>query len=57
VVVSYVLRLISEELAEGRLVGDVEAVATGQHRAVNGAEELLSFCAETCRPGSSGGGV
>ncbi len=44
VLVSYVVRLVAEELAEGRLVGDVEAVVTGERKAIRGPEELLRFC-------------
>jgi hypothetical protein len=52
VLVSYVLRLVDKELANGRVVGEVEAVGTGEHRAVGNIEELVSFCVET---GVSGG--
>lgn len=45
--VSFVLRLVPRELAAGRLVGEVEAVATGERRAVHGSDELLGFCTES----------
>ena len=45
--VSYVIRLVSEELAEGRIVGDAEAVATGERKAIRGPDELLAFCMNT----------
>lgn len=44
---SYVLRLRSEFLADRRLVGEVENVASGECRAVGSVEEVVSFCVET----------
>jgi hypothetical protein len=52
---SYVLRLVPEELADGRLVGDIEVVSTGERRAVHGLDELLSFCVETYQTEPSSG--
>jgi hypothetical protein len=47
VLLSYVLRVIPEELRSGRLVGDVEAVRTGEHQAIRDVEELVTFCVKT----------
>jgi RNase adaptor protein for sRNA GlmZ degradation len=47
VLLPYVLLLVPEELANGRVVGDVEAVTTGQHRAVTCMEDLLRFLSDT----------
>lgn len=38
--VSYVMRLIASEAAEGRLVGEVEDVRTGRIRLFRGSAEL-----------------
>ena len=51
--VSYVLRLVPEELAAGRLIGEVEAVASGERRAVHGAAELQAFCTEVLKGAGS----
>lgn len=45
--VSYVLRVRPETMREGRLTGEVEAVATGQRYAVRSLDELLAFVVET----------
>lgn len=45
--VSYVLRVRPEGLSEGRITGEVEAVATGQRFAVRSVEELAAFVLET----------
>lgn len=47
--VSYVLRLVPDELADGRLIGEVEAVGTGERRAIHGMDELMGFCRESYR--------
>ena len=47
--VSYVLRLRSNYLAEGKFVGEVEGVATGLRLPVRSAEELVAFVLETTR--------
>lgn len=47
--VSYVLRLHSSYLAEGKFVGEVEGVATGLRLPVRSAEELVAFVLETTR--------
>ena len=44
VLVSYVLHLVPAELEEGRLVGEVEAVRTGERRAFHEVEDLKRFC-------------
>lgn len=46
---SYVLRLLDTEVAEGRLVGEVEDVRTGEVRIVSGAHELASVVWELHR--------
>lgn len=45
--VSYVLRLVSSEAAQGRLVGEVEDVRTGQTRPIRGVHELAEVVRET----------
>jgi hypothetical protein len=45
--VSYVLRVRPEGLKDGRLTGEVEAVATGQRFAVRSVDELMAFVFET----------
>lgn len=42
--VSYLLRLSPAELAQGRLAGEVEEVATGRLGALGNIQDLLSFC-------------
>jgi hypothetical protein len=42
VLVSYVVRLMPEPLADGRLVGEVEAVETGERWRIRDADDLLS---------------
>jgi hypothetical protein len=44
VLASYVLRLVPEELADGRFVGEVEDVATGVHSIIRDVDELVRFC-------------
>lgn len=46
-VISYVLRVRPESLDQGRVVGEVEAVASGQRYTVRSFEQVLSFLAET----------
>jgi hypothetical protein len=46
-VISYVLRVRPESLDEGRIVGEVEAVASGQRSAVRSIEQVLAFLVET----------
>jgi len=41
----YVLRLLPTELAAGRVVGEVEHVATSDTAVIRNVEELLSFLA------------
>ncbi len=50
VLVSYVVRLVDDQLAAGRFVGEVEAVATGQRQEIRGIDDLLSFCQRTGLP-------
>jgi hypothetical protein len=40
VLISFVLRLVPEELAEGRLAGEIEAVHTGERALVSGVADL-----------------
>jgi len=47
--VSYVLRVRPQSVAEGRLVGEIEAVATGQRYAVRSLDQLMAFVLETVR--------
>jgi hypothetical protein len=49
VFVSYVLRLRSDHLAEGKFVGEVEGVATGLRLPVRSVEQLLDFVLESTR--------
>lgn len=46
-VISYVLRVRPESLDEGRVVGEVEAVASGQRSAVRSIGQVLAFLVET----------
>ena len=46
VIVSFVLRLRSKELAEGRITGEMEAVTTGERRAIRSIDEVNTFCTE-----------
>ena len=52
--VTFVIRLVGEELAIGRLVGQVEDVASGEQVAVDGLDELVDFARRhtpvTCEP-------
>ena len=43
--VSFVLRLVPDELARGELVGQVEDVASGRVALFRGSAELVTFCA------------
>jgi hypothetical protein len=43
VLISYVLRLIPGEAAEGRIVGEVESVSTGHAGAVRDVTELVEL--------------
>jgi hypothetical protein len=43
VVLSFVLHLLEEELAEGRVVGRIEDVASDDVAAVRDVDELLEF--------------
>lgn len=52
---SYVLRLVPEDLADGRLVGEVEAVLDGSRGAVRGAEDLVAFCRDHAGISAGGG--
>lgn len=45
--ISYVIRLRADELDRGRLVGEIEGVATGQRFTVRSSEQLLAFVMET----------
>jgi len=42
--VSFVFRLVPDALRAGAFAGQVEVVATGEHRAVQNIEELIAFC-------------
>ena len=44
--VSFVLRLVPDELAEGRLVGQVVAIGSGNEQPVTSADDLVEFCRE-----------
>jgi len=59
---SYVLRLVPDELADGHLVGEVESVLDGAMGAVHSSEDLVAFCREHARlpdgeHGTAPGGV
>ncbi|MDA8400681.1 MAG: hypothetical protein M0008_11685 [Actinomycetota bacterium] len=47
--ISYVLRLRADELALGHVVGEVEAVASGQRFVVRSMEQMMAFLMETCQ--------
>ncbi len=46
-VISYVLRLRSDDLAGGRFVGEIEAVATRRKAPVRDADEITAFVLDT----------
>ena len=46
VLVSFVLRLVPDELAQGRLVGQIVAVGSGTEKPVKSADDLVEFCQE-----------
>ena len=41
---SFLLRLRSDQLARGELVGEVEDIRTGERRLVRRTAELVDFC-------------
>lgn len=41
----YVVRLVTDALADGRIVGEVEDVESGGTRIIRNAEELVGFLA------------
>jgi hypothetical protein len=47
VLVPYILRLRSNYLAQGKFVGEVEGVATGQRIPIQSVEQLIAFVLET----------
>ncbi|WP_310961879.1 hypothetical protein [Nocardioides terrisoli] len=49
--VSYVLRLVASEAAQGRLVGEVEDVQSGEIRVIRGAGELAAVVRASQRAG------
>ena len=55
VLVSFVLRLRSDHLARGRLVGEVEDVESGAVHPLRGTAELVAFCQAVTGSRSSGG--
>jgi hypothetical protein len=44
-----VLRLLADEMASGRLMGQMEEVRTGERTTVHSAEELLALLGERAR--------
>ncbi|HEY1733421.1 MAG TPA: hypothetical protein VGG23_03155 [Acidimicrobiales bacterium] len=46
-VISYVLRLRSDDLANGRFVGEIEAVATRRKGPVRNADQITVFVLDT----------
>jgi hypothetical protein len=48
--VSLVLRFLAGPAGEGRLVGQVEVVATGEVVAVNGAADLVALAGRLVNP-------
>jgi hypothetical protein len=51
--ISYVLRLRSDALADGRFVGEIEAVSDAQRQVVRTIDQMAAFILETGRPESS----
>jgi hypothetical protein len=47
--ISYVLRLRSDALADGRFVGEIEAVSDAQRRVVRTIDQMAAFILETGR--------
>ena len=56
VLVSYVVRLLPRQLAEGEFVGQVEDVASGERVPVQSAEDLLQFLSRSVRSDGGHGG-
>jgi hypothetical protein len=48
--VSFVLKLVPDALSEGRIVGRIEAVGTGEQAHLRSAEELIEFLHSQARP-------
>jgi hypothetical protein len=46
-VISYVLRLRADDLADGRFVGEIEAVATRRKGPVRNADQIAAFVLDT----------
>ena len=46
-VISYVLRLRSDDLADGRFVGEIEAIATRRKAPVRNADQITAFVLDT----------
>jgi hypothetical protein len=60
VLVTFVVRLLSDRLAAGELVGEVEHVGDGGHAIVRGSSDLLGFAqqaAAATAPRESGEGA
>lgn len=43
---SFVLRLRQEDLVKGQLVGEMEAVSSGERRAIRNIDDMTAFCTE-----------
>ena len=54
VFVAFVLRVLPDELASGRVVGEVEVVETGEHIVIRSVEELCAVM-QGCVPTPIGG--
>ena len=52
--VTFVLRLLPDRLAEGELVGEVEHVGDGEQAYVHGLTELLGFAQRAAETGDAG---
>jgi hypothetical protein len=51
--ISYVLRLRSDALADGRFVGEIEAVSDAQRQVVRTIDQMAAFILETGRSQAS----
>lgn len=52
--ISYVLRLVPTAAAEGRIVGEVEVVASGRVQTIRSVDELLVLVREEQQSGRRG---
>ena len=54
---SFLLRLVGEPLADGRIAGHVQVIETGQVEAIVDAEQLVAFLLAAGTDGRNDGGT